>query len=65
MDAYQPKKDVHRDVIAAVSHGNAAALDALMARGLVDHNLVDHNALPNQAPGLEGFKQWMSAVRHS
>jgi hypothetical protein len=48
------------DVIAAVSHGNAAALDALMARGL-----VDHNALPNQAPGLEGFKQWMSAVRHA
>jgi hypothetical protein len=36
-----------------------------MARGLVDHNLVDHNALQNQAPGLEGFKQWMSAVRHS
>jgi hypothetical protein len=31
-----------------------------MARGL-----VDHNALPNQALGLEGFKQWMSAVRHS
>jgi len=60
VDAYQPKKDVHRDVIAAVSHGNAAALDALMARGL-----VDHNALPNQAPGLDGFKQWMSAVRHS
>jgi hypothetical protein len=47
--ATRRRKDVYRGVIAAVSDGDAAALDDLMAR-----DELDHNALPNQAPGIEG-----------
>jgi steroid delta-isomerase-like uncharacterized protein len=25
--------------------------------------IVDHNPIPNQAPGRDGFKQWMAAAR--
>jgi steroid delta-isomerase-like uncharacterized protein len=25
--------------------------------------IVDHNPVPDQAPGAEGFKQWMARVR--
>jgi steroid delta-isomerase-like uncharacterized protein len=60
MDTHQEQKDVYRGVIAAVSDGDATALDALLAR-----DMIDHNPLPNQAPGIEGFRQWMSAVRSS
>ena len=28
-------------------------------------DLVDHNPIPDQAPGVLGFKQWLSAARHS
>ena len=42
----------------AVNDGNVAALDALLAP-----DIVDHNPIPNQAAGIEGFKQWMSSFR--
>ncbi|MCA1553944.1 MAG: ester cyclase [Chloroflexi bacterium] len=42
---------VYRQIIAAVNDTNADALDDLMAA-----DVIDHNALPDQAPGIEGFK---------
>jgi steroid delta-isomerase-like uncharacterized protein len=50
--------DTYRRVIDAVGAGDAAALDELMAT-----DLVDHNPVPGQAPGVEGFRQWMAAAR--
>src|SRR4029453_5755431 len=43
-----------------ISDGNLAALDAFLAR-----DLIDHNPMPGQARGIPGFKQWASAVRSS
>lgn len=60
MDAYQEQKDVYRAVVAAVGVGDLSALDVLLAR-----DLIDHNPMPDQAPGIVGFKQWASAVRSS
>ena len=57
MDAYQAQKDVYRAVIAAVSRGDVSSLGALMAP-----DVIDHNPLPDQAPGIEGFAQWISVV---
>ena len=53
-------KDVYRRVIEAVVRGDAGTLDDLM-----HEDLVDHNPIPGQAPGLKGFKQWMSSTRTS
>jgi steroid delta-isomerase-like uncharacterized protein len=53
-------KDTYRRIIEAISRGDAGALD-----GLVSPDIVDHNPIPNQAPGLGGFKQWLTAVRTS
>jgi predicted ester cyclase len=53
-------KDVYRRIIAAISTGDFAALDALMSS-----DIVDHNPGPDQDPGLVGFKQWMAAARTS
>jgi steroid delta-isomerase-like uncharacterized protein len=53
-------KDTYRRIIEAISKGDAGALHDLVAP-----DIVDHNPSPNQAPGLEGFKQWMVAVRTS
>jgi steroid delta-isomerase-like uncharacterized protein len=53
-------KDVYRRVIEAVSQGDSDALDGLMAQ-----DMVDHNPIPDQTPGLEGFKQWMTSARAS
>ncbi len=53
-------KDAYRRVIEAVNRGEPDALDGLMA---VD--MVDHNPIPDQSPGLEGFKQWMMSARAS
>lgn len=41
-----------------INCGDAEGLDELVAE-----DIVDHNPMPNQAPGLEGFKQWMAAAR--
>lgn len=60
MDAYQEQKDVYRAVVATVGVGDLAALDVLLAR-----DLIDHNPMPGQVPGIDGFKQWASAVRSS
>jgi steroid delta-isomerase-like uncharacterized protein len=51
-------KDVYRRIIDAVSRGDADALDELMGA-----DFVDHNPISNQAPGREGFKQWMAMAR--
>jgi steroid delta-isomerase-like uncharacterized protein len=53
-------KDIYRRIIEAVTRGNAGALD-----GLVSTDIVDHNPIPDQAPGLDGIKQWLAAVRTS
>ena len=58
MDAYEPNKDIYRQVIAAVGDGDLAALDGLLA-----DDMIDHNPMPDQLPGIAGFKQWVSAVR--
>jgi steroid delta-isomerase-like uncharacterized protein len=51
-------KDAYRRIIDAISQGDAAGLDELLAP-----DVVDHNAIPDQAPGRDGFKQWMAAAR--
>jgi predicted ester cyclase len=51
-------KASYRRIIEAISKGDPGPLDGLMAP-----DIVDHNPVPNQAPGLDGFKQWMAAVR--
>lgn len=53
-------KDAYRRIIDAISRGDPEALNILVAP-----DVVDHNPIPNQAPGLEGVKQWMAAVRTS
>ena len=51
-------KDVYQRIIDAISRGDAAGLDELIAP-----DVVDHNPIPDQAPGRDGFKQWMAAAR--
>ena len=58
MSAENELKDGYRRIIDAISRGDADRLDELMAP-----DVVDHNPIPNQAPGLEGFKEWMFFAR--
>jgi steroid delta-isomerase-like uncharacterized protein len=58
MGAEERLKDAYRQIIDAISRGDAEGLDELMAP-----EIVDHNPIPNQAPGRDGFKQWMAAAR--
>ena len=51
-------KDAYRRIIDAISRGDADGLDELIAP-----DVVDHNPIPDQAPGRDGFKQWMVAAR--
>jgi steroid delta-isomerase-like uncharacterized protein len=51
-------KDAYRRIIDAISRGDADGLDELIAP-----DVVDHNPIPDQAPGRDGFKQWMAAAR--
>jgi steroid delta-isomerase-like uncharacterized protein len=53
-------KSAYRHIIEAVNADDFDALDALFA---VD--MVDHNPIPDQVPGLAGFKQWMASARSS
>ena len=55
-----PLKDAYRRIIEAISRGDADALDELMTP-----DVVDHNPVPDQAPGVEGFKQWLAYARSS
>jgi ketosteroid isomerase-like protein len=50
--------DVYRRIIDAISRGDADSLDELVAP-----DVVDHNPIPDQAPGLDGVKQWLAAAR--
>jgi steroid delta-isomerase-like uncharacterized protein len=60
MDSENTLKDIYRRIIDAISRGDADGLDELMAP-----DIVDHNPVPNQAPGVEGFKQWVAYARSS
>jgi predicted ester cyclase len=51
-------RHIYLAVIAAVSAGDDAALDELMAE-----NLIDHNPAPGQPPGRAGFKYWAASAR--
>ena len=51
-------KDAYRRIIDAISRGDADGLDELLAP-----HLIDHNPVPGQAPGRNGFKQWMATSR--
>jgi steroid delta-isomerase-like uncharacterized protein len=53
-------ENIYRRIIEAIGRGDADALDELMAP-----DIVDHNPVPDQAPGVEGFKQWMAYARSS
>jgi predicted ester cyclase len=53
-------KTAYRRIIEAVNAGDSDALDALFTA-----DMVDHNPVPDQVPGLAGFKQWMSTARRS
>jgi steroid delta-isomerase-like uncharacterized protein len=57
MSAHE-NEEVYRRIVAAIGRSDAVALD-----GLVASDLVDHSRIPDQAPGREGFKQWMAAAR--
>lgn len=50
--------DIYRRVFDAVNRGDEAALDDLLTE-----DVLDHNPIPDQAPGLAGFKQWLRYVR--
>jgi steroid delta-isomerase-like uncharacterized protein len=58
--AMKEHKSAYRRIIEAVNAGDFDALDALFAE-----DMVDHNPIPNQLPGLAGFKQWMASARSS
>ena len=60
MSFNERQRDTYLRVIAAVSEGDASALDDLLA-----HDLVDHNPMPGQPAGRDGFKVWMAAARSS
>jgi steroid delta-isomerase-like uncharacterized protein len=51
-------KETYRRIIDAISRGDADGFDDLIAP-----DIVDHNPIPDQAPGREGMRQWMTAVR--
>jgi predicted ester cyclase len=53
-------KETYRSVIEAISQDSEDMLDDLL-----DPNIIDHNPIPNQEPGLAGFKQWMSIARNT
>jgi steroid delta-isomerase-like uncharacterized protein len=53
-------KTAYCRIIEAVNAGDSDALDALFT-----DDMVDHNPVPDQVPGLAGFKQWMSTARRS
>jgi steroid delta-isomerase-like uncharacterized protein len=53
-------KATYRRIIDAINRGDPDSFDDLMAA-----DMVDHNPMPNQAPGREGFKDWVVAARGS
>jgi steroid delta-isomerase-like uncharacterized protein len=58
MSTEEQLKDAYLRIIDAISRDDADGLDELMAP-----DVVDHNPIPDQAPGRDGFKQWMAAAR--
>ena len=53
-------KDIYRRIIDAIGRGEPDSLD-----GLAAPDVVDHNPFPGQAPGIEGFKEWIRRARAS
>jgi len=55
----EENKIMHRRfTLESLNHGNLAVADELAAA-----DLVDHNAPPGLAPGLAGFKQFVTRLR--
>jgi predicted ester cyclase len=56
----EDNKRVYRRIIEAIGGNDPDALDDLMAP-----DIVDHNPIPEQPPGVTGFKAWLRAVKSS
>jgi predicted ester cyclase len=53
-------KETYRRNIEAIGRNDPEALDPL-----VTPDVVDHNPGPDQPPGIDGFKEWIRAVKTS
>lgn len=51
-------KAIYLQVIEQINQGSLNGLDNFMTP-----DVIDHNPLPQQGAGLEGIKQYLSAVR--
>src|SRR4051812_21042525 len=51
---------LYRRIVDALNSGNAALLGEALAP-----DVVDHDAPPDQAPGREGFEDWVARVREA
>lgn len=60
MSAEPELKDIYRGIIDSMNRGDLGVLEDLVAP-----DVVDHNPIPGQAPGFEGFKQWLASARTS
>jgi len=59
-DGMGENSHTYTSVIEAISRGEPDALEGLVAR-----DIVDHNPFPDQAPGIDGFKEWIRRARPS
>jgi predicted ester cyclase len=53
-------KETYGRIIEAIGRNDPDALEDLM-----DPAIVDHNPMPEQPPGVTGFKAWLRAVKSS
>lgn len=53
-------KAIYRRIIAAIGEGDERILREFLAA-----DLIDHNPISGQAPGAEGFLEWMRTARAS
>ena len=56
----QDREAVYRQVIDAINHNDAHALNQFLAE-----DLIDHNPIPGQSMGRKGFQEWMASARTS
>jgi predicted ester cyclase len=56
----QANKETYARIIEAIGRNDPDALEDLMAP-----DIVDHNPMPEQPPGVAGFKEWLRAVKSS
>lgn len=60
MSAETEPQEIYRRIIEAISHDDSYALERF-----ISPDVIDHNAIPGQAAGLDGFKQWMASAKTS